>query len=113
MMFIHYPNIHRIFKRLAKALIRLPVCASWSEPLLVATNHIVENPMSWLKFYPVAKELIISTWLNSLQIDLQDIKERFESKYEKSLYDVVKDECSGHFMRLLLCIINGSYVEPE
>ena len=63
--------------------------------------------------YPVAKELMISTWLISLQIDLQDIKERFESKYEKSLYDVVKDECSGHFMRLLLCIINGSYVEPE
>ena len=28
-------NNHRIFKRLAKALIRLHVCAGWSEPLLV------------------------------------------------------------------------------
>ena len=29
-------NSHRIFKRLAKALIRLRVCAGWSEPLLAA-----------------------------------------------------------------------------
>ena len=28
-------NTHRIFKRLAMALIRLRVCAGWSEPLLV------------------------------------------------------------------------------
>ena len=36
-------NIHRIFKRLAKALIRLHVCAGWSEPLLVAhTTWLLE-----------------------------------------------------------------------
>ena len=27
---------HRVFKRLAKALLRLSVCTGWSEPLLVA-----------------------------------------------------------------------------
>ena len=36
MMFGQYLNSHRMSKRLAKALIRLGVCAGWSEPLLVA-----------------------------------------------------------------------------
>ena len=35
---------HRIFK----ALIRLRVCAGWSEPLLVSTYHIAGNLMSGL-----------------------------------------------------------------
>ena len=33
---------HRIFKRIAKALIRLRVCAGWSEPLLVAHTTLLE-----------------------------------------------------------------------
>ena len=33
---------HRIFKLLAKALIRLRVCAGWSEPLLVAHTTLLE-----------------------------------------------------------------------
>ena len=37
------PNdVHRIFKRLAKALIRLHICAGWSEPLLVAHTILLE-----------------------------------------------------------------------
>ena len=35
-------NVHRIFKRPAKALIRLRVCAGWSEPLLVSHTSLVE-----------------------------------------------------------------------
>ena len=35
-------NTHRIFKRRAKALIRLRVCAGWSEPLLVAHTILLE-----------------------------------------------------------------------
>ena len=42
MMFSQKLNIHRIFKRLAKALIRLRVCAGWSEPLLVAHTTLLE-----------------------------------------------------------------------
>ena len=41
-MFGQQLNIHRIFKRLAKALIRLRVCAGWSEPLLVAHTTLLE-----------------------------------------------------------------------
>ena len=41
---------HGAIKRLAKALIRLRVCAGWSEPLLVAHNLIVGNLMSRLKY---------------------------------------------------------------
>ena len=36
MMFGRKLDTHRIFKWLAKVLIRLPICAGWSEPLLVA-----------------------------------------------------------------------------
>ena len=35
-------DTHRIFKRLAKALISLSVCAGWSEPLLVAHTTLLE-----------------------------------------------------------------------
>ena len=42
MMFSQYLNNHRILKRLAKALIRLHVCAGWSEALLVAHTTLLE-----------------------------------------------------------------------
>ena len=42
MVFSQKINTHRIFKRLAKALIRLRVCAGWSEPLLVAHITLLE-----------------------------------------------------------------------
>ena len=35
-------NSHRIFQRLAMALIRLRVCAGWSEPLLIAHTTLLE-----------------------------------------------------------------------
>ena len=41
-MFGQSPLIHRVFKQLAKALIRLHVCADWSEPLLVAHTTFLE-----------------------------------------------------------------------
>ena len=42
MMFGQKLNIHKIFKRLAKALNRLRVYADWSEPLLVAHTTLLE-----------------------------------------------------------------------
>ena len=36
MMYGRNLNRHRVFKRLAKVLIRLRICAGWSEPMLVA-----------------------------------------------------------------------------
>ena len=42
MMFSQWPYSHRIFKRLANALIRLHVCAGWSEPLLVTQTTLME-----------------------------------------------------------------------
>ena len=44
--------MNRLLKQLAKALIRLRICAGWSEPLLVAHHeHIVGNLMSWLIYF--------------------------------------------------------------
>ena len=42
MMFGQWLKSHRIFKRPAKALIRLCVWACWSEPLLVAHTTLLE-----------------------------------------------------------------------
>ena len=42
MMFSQYFTTPRIFKRLTKALIRLRICAGWSEPLLVAHTTLLE-----------------------------------------------------------------------
>ena len=42
MLFCLYINSHRIIKRLAKAPIRLRICAGWSEPLLVAHTTLFE-----------------------------------------------------------------------
>ena len=40
MLFDEQLKSHRTIKRLAKALIRLRVCAGWSEPLLVADSTL-------------------------------------------------------------------------
>ena len=53
MLFGQSLNSHRIFKRLAKALIRLRGRAGWSEPLLVA-YLIVGNLMSRFKYTSVS-----------------------------------------------------------
>ena len=42
MIFGRWHGSHGVFKRLAKALIRLRVCAGWSEPLLVAHTSFLE-----------------------------------------------------------------------
>ena len=47
-MFAQKLNTHKVFKRWAKALIRLRICTGWSEPY-----HIVENLMHWLKILEV------------------------------------------------------------
>ena len=44
MLFGQLLNSHKILKRQAKALIRLRVCAGWSEPLLVAHTTLLEIP---------------------------------------------------------------------
>ena len=43
MMFSQEHDTHRKFKRQAKALIRLRVCASWSESLMVAHITLLES----------------------------------------------------------------------
>ena len=42
MLFCHWPKCHWVFKRLAKAVIRLWVCAGWSEALLVAHTTLLQ-----------------------------------------------------------------------
>ena len=62
MMFCQQLNTHRICQRLAKALIRLRVCAGWSEPLLVAHTTLFDSsrrgsngviyicPIRWIEY---------------------------------------------------------------
>ena len=44
MMFGQWLNIHRIFKRIANALIRLRICTGWSEALQIAHTTLLEIP---------------------------------------------------------------------
>ena len=50
MMFRQYLNSHKIFKWLAKARIRLRVCAGWSESLLVAHTTLLEISSLCVKY---------------------------------------------------------------
>ena len=59
-MFSQKPNSHRIFMRRAKPLIRLRICAGWSEALLVAhTGLIVGNLISRLNCYDIRLFLLL------------------------------------------------------
>ena len=49
-MFSQLLKFCRIFERLAKALIRLRVCAGWFEPLLVAHTPLLEMSCRGLNF---------------------------------------------------------------
>ena len=42
MIFSQWQKSHRVFKRTAKALIILPICVGWSEPLLVAHTTLLQ-----------------------------------------------------------------------
>ena len=42
LMFSQWPKSHRIIKRLGMALIRLCICAGWSESLLVPHTTLLE-----------------------------------------------------------------------
>ena len=58
-MFGLWSKSHRIFKRAAKALIRLHVCAGWFEPLLVAHTTFLEISY-WAQMYLFKTNLDLS-----------------------------------------------------
>ena len=92
-------DTHRIFKGLAKALIRLPVCAGWSETLLVAHTTLLEiscpgsymNGVSfeilgcssapiWLPSYP---HLFCFQWITCSELSIQLLNLKCMIKMEK------------------------------
>ena len=72
---------HSIVKRLTKALIRLRVCAGWSEPLLVARKSHVAAQLS-----PILE--IIHTCQHTLLESIADTKVRSKDG-KKSRYNVI------------------------
>ena len=60
MMFGQSLDSHRTFKRLAKALTRLRMCAGWSDPLLVAHTTILENNVTTLIISDLLSYLFIT-----------------------------------------------------
>ena len=67
MLFGQLLNIHRKFKRLAKALIRLRVCAGWSEALLVAHTTLLEISCTGSN---TQKSLKIHEWVSTWELAL-------------------------------------------
>ena len=61
MMFSQQFTIHRIMRRQAKALIRLRVCAGWSEPLLIAHATLMEISCrgSYTVYMEILKKILI------------------------------------------------------
>ena len=56
-------NTHRIFKRPAKSLIRLSVCAGWSESLLAAHTTLCQNESVWIYMYGSIKwQVLVTPW---------------------------------------------------
>ena len=67
-MFSQELNTHKIYKQLAKALIRLHLCAGWSEALLVAHTTLLEIPCrrSYINAYPKCSK-VKETWWGEIQ----------------------------------------------
>ena len=69
MMFSQRLNTNRIFKRLAKALIRLRICADWSVALLVAHTTLLEiscTGSNKLDVFPVLSNVLQGVQTSSL-----------------------------------------------
>jgi len=49
-------------------------------------------------------ETLVRIIVSRSELDLEDIKEVFYNKYEKSLYKMIDDDCGGDYKRLLLGI---------
>ena len=47
--------------------------------------------------------------MSFVQIDLQNIKERYKDLYEKDLDAAIKSECGGDYKRMLLALLSGEY----
>ena len=71
-------NSHRIFKRLAKALIRLRVCAGWSEPLLVAYTTLLEISCrgSYFVIQSVSLLLVLSKLYHLYQVKWKSLEKK-------------------------------------
>ena len=82
MMFGQYFNIHKIFKRLAKALIRLHECAGWSEPLLAKVGRLKPPPVLTSGFNRLKPprsicQKVVNTGQYESEWSIENSKERF------------------------------------
>ena len=66
MMFSQLLNTQRIFKRLAKALISLRLCAGWSEALLVAHTTLLEISCHGLYIRQLSTDSVINNTVSRL-----------------------------------------------
>jgi len=51
---------------------------------------------------------LIRVMVSRSEVDMQDIKEHFESTYEQSLADFITDDCSGDYKKVLLHLCHGN-----
>ena len=88
MMFGQYLNSHRIFKRLAKALIRLRVCAGWPGPLLVAQTILLEISCrgSNVLTFVTGKILPSSRFIRKISVNLNQVVWPFWRFYAVSIF---------------------------
>lgn len=80
--------------------------------LLKTVLHSLLNPVDFfackindaVKGMGTKDQLLMRVFVSRDEIDLKKIKEHYADKFGKTLYEIVKDECSGDYKNLLLGI---------
>lgn len=85
-----------------------------SKESLISLIHAIRDPIDYLATrlhdsmagFGTDDRTLIRIIVSRSEIDLGNIKDVFEQKYDKSLADFVKEDCSGDYKKCLLSIIN-------
>lgn len=80
--------------------------------LLTTILHCILNPSDYFatRIYKACKgcgtddDVLIRVMVSRDEIDMKEIKEIYVQKYERTLYEEIKDECSGNYKNILLGI---------
>lgn len=65
-------------------------------------------PLTWLPQGAGTDEKTLTrVMVSRSEIDLLNIRQEFVEKYDKSLYQAIEGDTSGHFLKALLAICGG------
>lgn len=116
-----YPHLRKVFDEYEKAYettiedsIKSELSGDFERLMLAVVQSIRSVPMFFAKrLYKSMKGLgtadntLIRIMICRSELDMLDIRECFRLRYEKSLYNMIKDDTSGDYKRTLLNLCGG------